>query len=118
VSPLPDPPHRVLFDENLSARLVGELAAAYPNCAHVVDVGLAGASDHTIWRYAQDHGFIIVTKDEDFHRLSVLYGPPPRVIWVRLGNCSTAEIAGLLRQRSAEIASFLTDADAAFLALA
>ena len=118
MSPLADPPQRVLFDENLSARLTGELADAYPNCAHVVEVGLAGASDRTIWQYAQDNGFTIVTKDEDFHRLSVLHGPPPRVNWIRLGNCSTAEIVQLLRRRSGEIASFLTDADAAFLALA
>lgn len=75
-------------------------------------------SDRTIWQYAQDNGFTIVTKDEDFHRLSVLHGPPPRVNWIRLGNCSTAEIVQLLRRRSGEIASFLTDADAAFLALA
>jgi predicted nuclease of predicted toxin-antitoxin system len=72
---------------------------------HVVDVGLAGASDRTIWQYAGDHGFAIVTKDEDFHRFSILYGPPPRVV-------------RLLRRHSAEIDSFLTDADAAFLALA
>jgi predicted nuclease of predicted toxin-antitoxin system len=118
VSPLADQPHRVLFDENLSARLLSELTDAYPDCAHVVHLGLAGASDRKIWQYAQDRGFAIVTKDEDFHRLSVLYGPPPKVIWIRLGNCSTAEIVRLLRARGVEIERFLADGEAAFLALA
>lgn len=108
----------LLFDENLAARLAIHLARIYPQCAHVADRGLAGASDQAIWRHARDHGFVIVTKDEDFHRLSVLYGMPPKVIWIRLGNCSTADIARLLDNRQIEINRFIADQEAAFLALA
>ena len=73
-----------------------------------------GAADSAIWTRA----LVIVTKDEDFHRLSVLYGPPPKVIWIRLGNCSTDDIIRLLRSRSGEIGNFLAHEEAAFLALA
>ena len=59
-----------------------------------------------------------MTKDEDFHRLSVLHGPPPKVIWIRLGNCSTDEVARLLRMRHDEIETFVAHEEAAFLALA
>ncbi len=61
---------------------------------------------------------MIVTEDEDFQRLSVLFGPPPKVIWIRLENCSTATVARLLRERHTEVTGFLADGEAAFLALA
>ena len=108
----------LLFDENLASRLVAELADLYPGCIHVGDRDLASSSDRAIWQHARDHGFIIVTKDEDFQGLSVLYGAPPKVIWIRLENCSTADIVRLLSERRSEIDRFATDEEAAFLALA
>jgi predicted nuclease of predicted toxin-antitoxin system len=117
VSPLPEP-IRLLFDENPSARLGAALADIYPGSAHVGELELAGAPDSAIWHYARQHGLVIVSKDEDFHRLSILYGPPPKVIWIRLGNCSTEQVIALLRHRHGEIAAFLAENEAAFLALA
>lgn len=108
----------LLFDENLAARLVVALTPLYPGSLHVRDVGLAPASDRAIWQYAREHGFVIVTKDEDFHRLSVLNGGPPKVIWVRLGNCSTNDIIRLLTERQSDIEAFIADGEALFLALA
>ena len=108
----------LLFDENLAARLAAELAELYPGCAHVRERGLTSASDHAIWQYGQDHKLVIVTKDEDFQRFSVLYGAPPKVIWIRLGNCSTADIIRLFCERRDEIDRFVADEEAAFLALA
>jgi predicted nuclease of predicted toxin-antitoxin system len=90
----------------------------YPGSLHVGDVGLALVSDHAIWAHARDRGLVIVTKDEDFHRLSVLHGPPPKVIWIRLGNCSTDDVIRLLRMRRDEVDMFVTHEEAAFLALA
>jgi len=108
----------LLFDENLAGRLVADLADLYPGCAHVGDRGLAGGSDHAIWQHARDHGLVIVSKDEDFQRLSVLFGAPPKVIWIRLGNCSTADIIRLLGERRNEIDRFVADEELTFLALA
>jgi predicted nuclease of predicted toxin-antitoxin system len=108
---------KLLFDENLSARLVSELADIYPHSSHILAQALGGHSDRSIWERAGSDGYVLVTKDEDFHRLSVLLGPPPKVIWVRLGNSKTEDIARLLRLRQQEIHSFLQDPDKAFLAL-
>lgn len=95
-----------------------ELADAYPGSAHVGDVGLLGAADLAIWQYAGAHGFLIVSKDEDFHRFSVLYGSPPKVIWIRSGNCPTEDIVRFLSERRSDIDDFVDDKDAGFLALA
>ncbi|MFW6207051.1 MAG: DUF5615 family PIN-like protein [Gemmatimonadota bacterium] len=108
---------RLFFDENLAERLVTDLADLYPDSSHARTSGLGGARDRTIWEHAGADGFILVTKDEDFHRLSVLLGPPPKVIWIRLGNCSTADVARLLRSNVGEISAFSEEAERAFLAL-
>ncbi len=79
---------------------------------------MAPAPDRAIWSHARDHGFVIVSKDEDFHRMSVLHGPPPKVIWIRLGNCSTDDVLRLLKARREEVDAFMSHAEAAFIALA
>jgi predicted nuclease of predicted toxin-antitoxin system len=79
---------------------------------HVSDVALAPAPDRTIWAHAREHGLVIVSKDEDFHRFSVLHGPPPKVIWIRLGNCSTDDVIRLLRMRREEIEEFIAQEEA------
>jgi len=78
---------------------------------------LLGASDLAIWRHAGENALVLVSKDEDFQRLSVFFGPPPKVIWLRLGNCSTDDIFQLLLDRRDEIAAFLKHEEAGFLAL-
>ncbi len=110
-------PMKLLFDENLSARLVDQLADLFPGSAHVRPLDLGGKSDRSIWNRAARDGFVLVTKDEDFHRMSVFEGPPPKVIWIRLGNCSTADVARVLRQQADVSRAFVEHADAAFVAL-
>jgi len=108
---------KLLFDQNLSHRLVGQLAGEFPGSAHVRDAGLAAAPDPDVWAYAAANGFAIVSKDTDFQHRALLYGSPPKVIWIRLGNCSTAAVANLLRSRLADILAFEADPSASFLAL-
>lgn len=97
---------RLLFDEHVSEALVGLLADVFPASLHVRKMGVGGGTDREIWQLARDNGCTIVTKDGDFHPLSVLLGAPPKIIWVRVGNCTTSELAGLLRARAAEVQSF------------
>ena len=80
---------RLLLDANLSPRLVGSLDDLYPGTTHVREVGLASAEDSTIWECAAANGFTIVSKDADFHQRSFLLGYPPKVVWLRRGNCSS-----------------------------
>ena len=109
---------KLLFDQNLSPRLVDSLKDFFPESAHVRSVGLSRADDAAVWDYAKANGFTLVSKDSDFHQMSFLEGPPPGVIWVRRGNCTTLEIAELLRGRRDAILRFHSDPDASFLALA
>jgi predicted nuclease of predicted toxin-antitoxin system len=108
---------KLLFDQNLSFRLVALLADLYPGSIHVRDVGLQAVNDGEVWEYARQHGFMIVSKDVGFHQRSFLLGLPPKVAWVGLGNCSTTEVAALLHQRHREMLAFERSAEAAFLAL-
>ena len=109
---------KLLFDQNLSFRLVRLLADLYPESLHVRDVGLHEAEDAEIWHYAAEQGLTIVSKDSDFHQRSFLYGYPPKVVWLRLGNAPTSEAAALLRGHHATVQHFYSDPEAAFLALA
>ncbi|MYB39046.1 MAG: hypothetical protein F4Y26_17010 [Gammaproteobacteria bacterium] len=87
----------------------------FPGSEHVRDLDLHGAEDAEVWEYARINALAIVSKDEDFHQLSFLPGPPPKVVWVRLGNCTTSEIEHLLRRTQADLARFDADEAAAFL---
>jgi predicted nuclease of predicted toxin-antitoxin system len=107
----------LLFDQNLSPRLVRLLADVYPDSRHVHTLGMDRAPDTVIWSYAAVEGCTVVSKDSDFHQRSLLLGAPPKVIWLRLGSCSVAETAALLRHRFIPVQRFLDDPEAAFLAL-
>jgi predicted nuclease of predicted toxin-antitoxin system len=108
---------KLLFDENLAPRLAGDVADLYPGSAHVRDFGLRSADDEAVWARAADGGFVIVTKDDDFRQRSFLRGHPPKVVWRRLGNCRTREVALLLRTRSVEVSAFAADPGVALLVL-
>ncbi|MGH7627075.1 MAG: DUF5615 family PIN-like protein, partial [Gemmatimonadaceae bacterium] len=94
---------KLLFDENLSPRLVARLADVYHGSTHVSAVGLAKAPDEAIWEYAATNDFVIVTKDDDFRQRSFLRGFPPKVIWLQFGNCSTDLIASALHDRLPDV---------------
>ena len=108
---------RLLFDQNLSSRLLTILADLYSGSTHVRNEGLETADDDTVWEYAARHGFAIVSKDADFHQRSFLLGAPPKVIWIQRRNCVTAEIVAILREHHADMLAFAEDETAAFLAL-
>jgi predicted nuclease of predicted toxin-antitoxin system len=106
---------KLLFYHNLSYKLVGRLADLFPDAEHVRNVNLHEADDRTVWEYARAHGFAIVSKDEDFHQLSFLYGAPPKVVWVRLGNCTTVDIEQALRRHHTDLSNFDANEEGAFL---
>ena len=108
---------RLLFDQNLSRRLVGMFSVEFADSRHVTEFGLDTAPDREIWDYAGAHGLVIVSKDSDFRQLAFLLGPPPKAIWVRLGNASTLDIYNALHDHLDAIADFEDDAEAALLVL-
>jgi predicted nuclease of predicted toxin-antitoxin system len=108
---------KLLFDENLSPRLPEVLADIYPSSAHVHGCGLGSSDDTALWQYAKHNGFAIVSKDSDLQERSILQGHPPKLIWVRAGNCSSAEIETLLRAALPVIRRFLQEDEESCLVL-
>lgn len=98
---------RLLFDQNLSPRLVNRMADVFPSAQHVAAVGLATALDLEVWEYARQHGYVLVTKDADFTELSTLLGSPPKIVWLQVGNCTTASIELLLRAHRDTLLDFV-----------
>ena len=82
----------LLLDQNLSHRLVENLASLYPDSSHVRMHGLNTAEDEKVWDFARQHSFMIVSKDSDLYQRSLSYGFPTKVIWIRRGNCRTETI--------------------------
>jgi predicted nuclease of predicted toxin-antitoxin system len=107
----------LLFDQNLSRRLPALLAAEFPGSEQVIAAGLATADDRAVWAYAAARGLAIVSKDADFQALSAALGPPPKVIWLRVGNGPTRVVEALLRSRAADIRAFLADPASGLLEL-
>lgn len=108
---------KLLFDHNLSPRLVTRLTDLYPESAHVFQLSMEEADDQEIWDYAQQHYYVIVTRDSDYNDLSMVRGFPPKVIWLRRGNCSTTVIEQLLRAATEAIQAFGSDQDSGILTL-
>lgn len=108
---------KLLFDQNLSPKLVKFLGDVFPNSNHVFPLGLGEADDTDVWEYAKINDFTLVTKDADFGDLSILRGFPPKVIWIRRGNCQTSEIESLLRANSEAIEQLENDRQIGFITL-
>lgn len=107
----------LLFDQNLSPSLISRLVDLFPGSTHTHLEGLARADDVAIWAFARDRGLIIVTKDADYPELVALRGAPPKVIWLRLGNCTTDEVAATLRDQLDQVIVFLANQSVGLLIL-
>ncbi len=106
---------KLLFDQNLSLKLCQCLVDLFPDAAQVRKLGLDRADDRALWHYAKINGFVIVTHDSDFAHMAALYGPPPKIIWLRCGNRPTDAIETLLRNHAEAIDGFGADKEMACL---
>ena len=108
---------KLLFDQHLSPKLVNRLADLFPGSSHVQSEALDRASDDQVWEHAKRNAFAIVTKDEEYNNLSVIRGSPPKVLWLQLGNCTTARVEAVFRARFADIELFDKDPSVGTLVL-
>ncbi|MCB9282637.1 MAG: DUF5615 family PIN-like protein [Lewinellaceae bacterium] len=97
----------LLFDQNLSYKLVSRLSDIFPGSTHVRAEGLDQANDQDVWEFARDNGYTIVSQDGDFLDIGLLNGAPPKVIWLRCGNTSTSNIEAILRSNYNIIEDFI-----------
>lgn len=100
---------KLLLDQNISKKLLPLLEVNFPGSAHVVQLGLETALDEKIWDYARERDFVILTQDSDFSERIALYGHPPKVVWLRLGNVSTTHLEEVLQRESDLIHAFGSD---------
>ena len=108
---------KLLFDENLSRKLVQRLADLYPGSAHVVGVDLMTSPDEEIWNFTKANGFIVVSTDLDFYDLATTLGPPPKVMWLRWWTHPTADAERVLRREAIRISEFVNDPELGVLVL-
>ena len=108
---------RLLFDHNISHKLVARLSDVFPESSQTRLLNLSRTSDPQLWLIAKANGFIFVSKDRDIAELAVLRGAPPKVIWLRMGNCKTAAIERTLRMNFEAIRAFVADAEQVVLEL-
>lgn len=97
---------KLLLDENLSDRIINKIVDLYPDSSHVKTLDLTNTDDVLIWEYAKANGFAIISKDSDFHQRSLLYGYPPKFIYLRIGNSPTSKIVQILRDNFDTISQF------------
>ena len=108
---------KLLFDENLAPSLALRLADIFPQSEPVDRIGLGAAQDREVWEYARKHHYTLVSKDSDFHELSLLYGAPPKVIWIRRGNCTTRQIELILRNKLEDIRLLADSTESTYLVI-
>jgi predicted nuclease of predicted toxin-antitoxin system len=106
---------KLLFDANLPPQLASRLQDVYAESKHVRSIGLNQFDDKAIWNAARREGYMIVSKDSDFYERSILEGFPPKILWLRVGNCSTARLENLLREQKETITNFGMDEHNSFL---
>ncbi|VAW14595.1 hypothetical protein MNBD_BACTEROID03-1615 [hydrothermal vent metagenome] len=100
---------KLLFDQNISYRLVKKIHEAFPLSDYIEAFGLTNAPGLEIWNFAKENDFTIVSFDGDFLDLNTLYGSPPKIIWIRTGNMTTNNLANLFFDRKFLIWDFLKD---------
>ena len=103
---------KLLLDENVSDRVVAQILDLYPGSTHVKAHNLIHSDDALIWEFAQQHGYTIVSKDADFHQRSLVYGHPPKLVFLRVGNCPTSHIIQMLRSNLTQLDAFGIDPEA------
>lgn len=97
---------KLLFDENLSARVALRLQDVYKGSIHVRDIGLKSAEDWEIWNHDGNEGFVIASRDSDLRQISLVRGHPPKVVVVAIGKCTNQRLEALFRSYQRELVEF------------
>ncbi len=100
---------KLLFDQNISFRILRRIESHFPTATQVRLEGLENSSDKEIWEYTRDNDFLIVTFDSDFYEFSVIWGSPPKIVWLKSFNQMTNAIADLIIDSKGSIMDFAND---------
>ena len=106
---------KLLFDQNISFRVLRLIEDIFPEANQVHQLGLTDNTDKEIWEYAKENNYIIVTFDGDFYDFSLVWGHPPKIIWLRVTNHVTKEVASVLHKHHDIIRLFAKNKELACL---
>ena len=106
---------KLLFDQNLSFKIALGMKTDFPESIHVGKLGLEKENDFVVWQYAKDNDYTIITQDADFYDILLVRDFPPKIIWIKKGNCATKIILASLLQKKDIIKDFLKEAEAGCL---
>jgi len=104
---------KLLLDENLSRRVIPFIQQNFPGSTQISLLQMEHSTDLEIWGYAKKHDYVVVTKDADFLDMSLLYGQPPKIIWLKIGNQTKTATISALQGNDAEIQRVLIVEDKA-----
>jgi predicted nuclease of predicted toxin-antitoxin system len=108
---------KLLLDHNISHKLVARLTDVFPDSTQTRLLNLGRTNDPQLWLVARNHDYVFVTKDKDVAELAILRGAPPKVVWLRMGNCSTSLVEKTLRVNRDGIEVFAADPNRVVLEL-
>lgn len=108
---------KLLFDHNISHKLIARLTDIFPGSTQTRLLNLGRTNDAQLWLIAKTHDYVFVTKDGDVAELAILRGAPPKVIWLRMGNCTTIAVERTLRTNIDAIMKLADDPDQVVLEL-
>lgn len=100
---------KLLLDQNISFRVVKQISKTFPLARQVRELQLENFTDRKIWEFAKEQNYTIVTFDADFYDFVTLYGHPPKVIWLRLGNTTNQNLSSALENYAELIKAFVED---------
>ena len=98
---------KLLFDQNISFRIIKLISDKFPEASHISELGLADSTDMAIWEFAKSNNYTIVTFDSDYYDLSIVKGCPPKIIWLRIVNAFTPRLAEVINEDFKVIQVFL-----------
>jgi len=102
---------KLLFDQNISFRIIEKISDLFPESKQVRQIELENCKDFEIWEYAKKNDFVIITFDSDFYDLSMIKGIPPKIVWLRTDNTSTENILSILIKNFDLIKEFIENPD-------
>jgi len=102
---------KLLFDQNISFRIINKIKSKYPEARQVKELGLENSTDIEIWNFAKENNYTIVTFNSDFYDLQLIYGHPPKIIWLRTGNTSTNNLVSIFNSKHKLIDGFVNSTE-------
>jgi predicted nuclease of predicted toxin-antitoxin system len=100
---------KLLLDQNISHKVVTQLRQHFQYIHSIREFGLTDAMDFKIWEYARLNDFTVVTFDEDFYKIQLIMGFPPKIIWFKTGNISKQQFTDFMIAQKEMILTFLND---------